>query len=219
VAYAKKKGLRVVFYTNAALLDDKMAIGLLNAGVDQIRFSVDAMSAEDYEPLRKGLKWDIVLANIENFQKRKLEGNFQTETILRMCVGQENKDKISEVMEFWKDKVDLVATMPERNIAGYAETFACPFTNHRPIKCENPYTQLAVKSNGDVVLCCVDWFHNYVIGNVNDRPITIDNLLRLFNSGLYNHMRHGLETGIDIPSKCLSCTGYIQPKRWETDDS
>jgi len=219
VAYANSKGLRVVFYTNASLLDDEMAIGLLNAGVSQIRFSVDGMSAEEYEPLRKGLKWETVLANIENFQKRKNEGNFKTETVIRMCVTKENRENIQAVMDFWRPKVDVVSTMPERDIQGYTETRINPFTHYKPIKCENPYTQLAVKSNGDMVLCCVDWFHNYVVGNVNDWPITTNNLLRLFNSRVYNDMREGLETGINCPSKCLSCTGYISPKRWETDDS
>jgi len=215
VEYAKKKGLRVVFYTNGALLDDDLAIALLKAGVDQIRFSVDEMCAEDYEPLRRGLKWDNVLKNIENFQRRKIEGNYKTETEVAMTIVKENRDRIFDIINFWKSRVDVVVANPEKNIAGFEETKTNPLAGGYVINCENPYTQLAVKSNGDVVLCCVDWFHNYVIGNVNDQPITTENLLNLFNSGLYNQLRNGMETGIGFPSKCLSCKGYKKPERWE----
>jgi len=67
-----------------------------------------------------------------------------------------------------------------------------------------------VRSNGDVGLCCSDWFHNYTIANISEGLVTQDRILEIFNSEPYNALRKGMETGINCPTKCLSCKG-IRP--------
>lgn len=214
IQYCKDRGKRVVFYTNASLLTDDIAIRLLDTGVDQIRFSVDEITKESYESLRRGLVWDVVLENIENFHKRKKEGKYKTETIARICATKENKLKMSEITKFWSERVDVVVVKPEVNIPSYSECVAVPFIDiGERINCPNPYTELAVKSNGDVVLCCSDWFHNYVITNIADAEITQEMLLDIFNSEEYNVLRQGLETGMRCPARCPSCQGMVAPKR------
>jgi sulfatase maturation enzyme AslB (radical SAM superfamily) len=215
IKYCKERNKRVVFYTNASLLDDDMAIKLLETGVDQIRFSVDEITPELYEPLRRGLKWDVVLANIENFHKRKKDGNYKTETVARICKTKENEARMYEITKFWSKRADLVVVMPEVNIPTYDENAACLYETIDPgmINCPNPYEQFAVRSNGDVVLCCSDWFHNYVIDNISIGPITQERILDIFNSKEYEILRNRMESGILCPTRCLSCKGIVPPKR------
>ena len=53
--YAKDKGLRHVrFATNATLLNEDIARGLIESGLDSLTVSMDAFSAEQYCPGQKG---------------------------------------------------------------------------------------------------------------------------------------------------------------------
>lgn len=214
VKYCKERGKRVVFYTNAYALDDMMAVNLLQVGLDQIRFSVDEISKDPYEHLRRGLKWETVLKNIENFQKRKLDGYGKTETIARICRTKENEMRMDEITKFWAKRVDVVVVNPEFDVIPYDENAKYPFTTiSGHIECDNPYTQFAVRSNGDVVLCCVDWFHNYIIDNIAEGDITQERILDIFNNDEYNILRYRMKTGIQCPTRCVSCRGIIAPRR------
>ena len=214
IRYCKERKKRVVFYTNASLLDEKMAIDLLESKVDQIRFSVDEITAELYEPLRRGLIWEEVLENIENFQYQKKKGKYKTETVARITQTKENAKRMHYITKFWSSRADLVVVSPEVDIPTFAQNHAEPFiTFDGKIDCPNPYEQFAVRSNGDVVLCCSDWFHNYVITNIAEGSITQERILKIFNSDRYNKLRKGMETGIKCPSKCLSCKGIVPVSR------
>ena len=214
IQYCKDRKKRVVFYTNASLLDEKMTIDLLETKVDQIRFSVDEITAELYEPLRRGLVWKEVLENIENFQHQKKVGKYKTETVARITETKENAERMYYITKFWANRADLVVVKSEVDIPSFADNLLEPFvTFDGMIDCPNPYEQLAVRSNGDVVLCCSDWFHNYPIANIAEGPVTQERLLRIFNSNRYNALREGMETGIKCPSKCLSCKGIVPVSR------
>lgn len=54
VRLAKSRGLRAEVTTNALLLDDEIAGGLLPAGLDQLVVSIDGASAEAFGRVRSG---------------------------------------------------------------------------------------------------------------------------------------------------------------------
>ncbi len=58
VRLAKERGLRAEVTTNALLLDDAMAAGLLEAGLDQLVVSIDGASAEAFGRVRSGASLD-----------------------------------------------------------------------------------------------------------------------------------------------------------------
>ncbi len=64
VRLAKGRGLRAEVTTNALLLDDEMAAGLLDAGLDQLVVSIDGASAEAFGRVRSGASLDRVVANV-----------------------------------------------------------------------------------------------------------------------------------------------------------
>lgn len=39
------------------------------------------------------------------------------------------------------------------------------------LSCARPFREMTVAWNGDVTLCCDDWMHQYVVGNVNKRTL------------------------------------------------
>lgn len=64
VRLAKRRGLRTEVTTNALLLDDAMAAGLLEAGLDQLVVSIDGASTEAFGRVRSGASLERVVKNV-----------------------------------------------------------------------------------------------------------------------------------------------------------
>lgn len=64
VRAAKARGLRVGFNTNGTILTEDKANALLDAGVDWLHVSVDGATAETFERIRDGARFDKVIRNL-----------------------------------------------------------------------------------------------------------------------------------------------------------
>src|SRR5215204_3624022 len=74
VRYAKEKGIREVgMISNGSLITEKVARGMIDAGLDAINVSVDASGKDVFESTRIGLKYDTVIANIERLVRIRAE--------------------------------------------------------------------------------------------------------------------------------------------------
>jgi len=200
VEYSYKPGRRTLFYTNAYALTESLGQQLLDAKLTQINFSVDGADKETYEYFRVGLKWETTLKNIERFQKMKEKGGYNTLTVIRMCETKENSAQIPDIVKFWEEHVDFVSVKPEVYIPSPLELRANLTTSGPPIKCPNPYAHLSVKSNGDLVMCCRDWFDIYKMGSLVGNRIN-----DVYNNDTFNAMRKALQSGIDYPTMCHYC--------------
>src|SRR4029078_12777068 len=66
VRYAKEKGIKEVgMISNGSLITEKVARGMIEAGVAPLNISADAGGKEVFEQTRIGLNYDKVIANIE----------------------------------------------------------------------------------------------------------------------------------------------------------
>ena len=74
------------------------------------------------------------------------------------------------------------------------------------VNCSQIREQLVIRVNGDVVLCCHDWFGHYKLANLYDTGISEEILLDLFNSKEMYSVRDALKYKRSIvPSLCISC--------------
>ena len=160
VRYAKSRGKRVVFYTNGALLEGDLARDMADAAPDRIIFSVDTSDADTYAALRPPLTLARVVANIEAFQAIKSP---ETRTCVRATLTAETRPQKAATKAFFASRVDQVAFAPEvpkaREVAGSFK---------RGAVCKRMTDQVVVKHDGSVVLCCIDWEAEAVMGHVND---------------------------------------------------
>jgi len=67
---SSRRGLRAEVTTNALLLDDEMAGGLLRAGLDQLVVSIDGASAEAFGRVRSGASLGKVVDNVRRLHDR-----------------------------------------------------------------------------------------------------------------------------------------------------
>lgn len=70
IAHLKGRGAYVLFNTNALLLDEARGDALVEAGLDELRVSLDAVTPELYHELRGINKLPQILANLRAFMAR-----------------------------------------------------------------------------------------------------------------------------------------------------
>lgn len=70
VSHLKERGAQVLFNTNGILLDQRRGDALVEAGLDELRVSIDAVTPELYAQLRGVDKLPLVIENLKAFVAR-----------------------------------------------------------------------------------------------------------------------------------------------------
>ncbi|GAA5183224.1 radical SAM/SPASM family putative metalloenzyme maturase [Rugosimonospora acidiphila] len=71
IRYARSRGIRVGFNSNATLLTRDRAEELVEAGLDWLHVSLDGADAPTFEGIREGARFDRVLANLRGLVEAK----------------------------------------------------------------------------------------------------------------------------------------------------
>lgn len=101
VALAKKLGARTEIVTNALLLDRRLAIDLVDAGLDSLVVSVDGVSLETYADVRSGADLRLVRENISNLRVVRAESPRKNPEIgLEFVVMRSNVDQLPRLRSF-----------------------------------------------------------------------------------------------------------------------
>ena len=69
VAHLKKRNVFVLFNSNGVLLDEIQQNALIEAGLDELRISLDAASPEGYQRIRNSDKFNLIVQNLRTFLK------------------------------------------------------------------------------------------------------------------------------------------------------
>lgn len=69
VAYLKRRGTYVLFNTNGTVLTERRGRALIDAGLDELRVSLDAASAESYVAIRGRNYYGRILRNVRAFRE------------------------------------------------------------------------------------------------------------------------------------------------------
>ena len=166
ISYIKKdRTARVEINTNGSLLDDRKTVDLLEAGVDLIRFSVDAFSKSTYGKCRVGLDYNRVVGNINRFIERASGNHSSVVTEVRMIDMDINKDEQKPFIEYWSGRADRTLIVPLYN---------WPWDDgvtmvRKP--CLKMREEMFFYSDGRAVLCCWDIAGRAVIGDVTEESV------------------------------------------------
>jgi MoaA/NifB/PqqE/SkfB family radical SAM enzyme len=95
VAHLKARGAHVLFNTNGVLLDERRGDALVEAGLDELRVSLDAVTPELYRTLRGIDKLPQILANLRNFLDRH-RSQARPRVSLWMVGMQENLEQLPD---------------------------------------------------------------------------------------------------------------------------
>ena len=75
VKYLKDRGIYVLFNTNGTLLTEANGRALIDAGLDELRVSLDAAESETFQMVRGKDFFDKIVANVKNFTRLQRELN------------------------------------------------------------------------------------------------------------------------------------------------
>jgi len=201
IKYAKDKGiLDVMFNTNATLLTDELSHKILEAGIDDIFFSVDSIIPSKFNKIRVGADYYQVVENIKNFIKIKNEGGYdhvQTRTSMVLLPGTKDSE-VEEYVKFWKPLVGIVGFDEwVDHSSGHGE-----YEEYNPnFVCAMPFQRMFILYDGICTPCCVDAKRAYVIGDANKTPIK-----EIWNGERFTKLReahmNGKYTNIQICKEC-----------------
>ena len=169
VEYAKKHGIiEVMINTNGQLLTKDMSRKLIKAGIDKIIISLDGMNKATYEHLRQGANYDKLIKNIDDLLVLKKElGSKKPFVRVQTLRMKETNKEVRDYVNFWKQKVDDVAVneysnrgeIEKRDVGDYVAVGRCP--------CPQIWQRTMIAWNGDVMVCCGDWYKKTLVGNAN----------------------------------------------------
>lgn len=164
----------VLFTTNGALLDQRRSLELIEAGLDEIRISIDGATKETFESIRKGLDFESVVENALNFIRLRNESRSKTKVQIRLVKQERNFHEVTEWLVFWQSRLGPNDRIGAKGIHSWgnsmpSEKNAKSVDNGLP--CISPFSSLAILFDGTVPLCGCDYKPVYRFGNINEVSI------------------------------------------------
>lgn len=207
VQYAKEQGvIDVMMNSNASLLTKQLGIDLLNAGLDNLFVSFDAVDPKDYSSQRTGTTIGKVIDNLYNFtvEKKKIRPECQIRVSMVMYENIKWQEQFEALKVIWRNHVDAV---------GYGfyidrdELSATSYPEVKGFHCAQPFQRMFLKYNGNVTICCVDDKDETVVGNWHN-----DSLTKIWRGKEYRDIRNKHANGkyYDI-EMCRKCYLPVSP--------
>ncbi len=185
IRYAKKLGFGYIFITtNGSLGGNLLMKEIIDAGIDSIRFSVNAGTRKTYKYIHGRDDFEDVVSNIRFLKEyvSTLDKDINislSSVITKKTMGE--TAMIKEMFEPWVDEILFIPVMgleymseeldEELSLPAYAygvekrdPDFVCPL----------PFNTLYVDASGKVRLCCQAWDANLELGDMKDDVIFED---------------------------------------------
>lgn len=200
---------RILFNTNGMLLHEPLCRELAEAGVDQIEISIDGRTAEENNRIRRGADYAKVRDHI-----RLLARFLPTEriTIANTVVKRPGDPDRPTTPSFLAEDFPGLAIQstyamkwPGLEVEHSLLAEASPTLQSPPCYCKKPFTEVAIRANGDVVPCCFDLGSELVLGNIKEQD-----LLDIWHGAAYRQLRDTVlrnETAA-LPALCRKCPIY-----------
>jgi len=219
IRYAKERGIvDVMFNTNASLLTERIARGLIEAGLDKLFFSFDSPYREHYNQIRVNANYDKVLRNIERFHRIREEmGSVKPFTRVSMVRMQENSQEWEDFKALFEPLVDAVAFVDyiehnsQRNTLDKALNPIVPVppvpAGGKKFCCPQLWQRMFVHPDGVVTVCCVDSARSLTVGHIHGKTVE-----EIWNGPEYRRLRELHATGrIDEIPACAHCHLALTP--------
>ncbi|MFC1809486.1 radical SAM/SPASM domain-containing protein [Candidatus Omnitrophota bacterium] len=192
--------------TNGILINESIGASLINSPLTSIKISMLAHRKKTYEKVMGISGFDPIFEQIVSFAelaRRKREKNF----IMISCTvtpGRISSKEIEEARQFWTERdIQYEVIIHPASRAGNLPNIPSP-TNKKIRGCNSIWwdEMIHILFNGDVVLCCMDWRRQIVLGNIQKQSIE-----EIWNSEYYQSVRKMIkgEISADPEFLCYHC--------------
>lgn len=199
IGFCASHTLETHITTNASLLDAETSRVLLHMGLSNMRFSVHGQTPEHYAEVHRGLKYEKVRQNIEEFISQRDRGRFSC-AVHMTCIPFHG-ESIESIRKAWEGHVDYLEIWRPHGWAGarlYREK-----TPERKKTCGRPASgPVQVLSDGRVVPCCFITNAEYDYGSCYEQ--TLLQVLQRPEARLFRYAHeHDLHDEVGTP--CARC--------------
>lgn len=206
IKYVNKKcpKCEIEISTNLSILDKEYQNKLADCNLKDLRLSVFGFSKLSYESVMTGLNWRDTKTNLDNLCKnKKLRENIGQISLVMINYPGLAKQDIYLAKKYCKDNfikfefwgfLDRAGNVKKfNNNTNKRNIYGCE--QHRPLECFH------ILFDGRVVLCCMDWKLQYVLGDINKQSIN-----QIWNSRKYEAIRKSIyENKKNAPILCKKC--------------
>jgi radical SAM protein with 4Fe4S-binding SPASM domain len=197
----------VQFSTNGILLTEELARGLIKAGLDQITFSVDAYTPEEYRLLKGADLLNAVIENAKMLMRLKKESRSRYPVVSAKMVRRRGfEHTFKPFLKMWSGIADEALLTPYSNwggAVGYngteeppARRYACHFLWYYPV----------VNWDGRVFHCCASCEDAAVVGDL--RNCSMADVWR--SKKLEDIRQAHLESDFGRASACAKCSYWAE---------
>jgi len=172
-AYAKKVGIKEVqINSNGFLFNEQKIKDLIQVGIDRVIFSIDATTSELYSQIRVGGDFNRVVNNIKTFDRIRKELK-QDKLFIRvqMVRTELNKHQVSDFRKMWQGIADDIRISDVTNRGQGDSLQVGDQVSIGRTCCPQPWQRMIISCEGKVMMCCSDWFGDYVIGDINNNSL------------------------------------------------
>lgn len=184
IKYAKEVGRgvseHIEIVSNASLLTPELSDAIIDAGLDRIRISIEAIDANGYEEMcGQRIDWEKFISNIRYFYEHRKQCEVYIKTVDAAVKTEEEQEMFYKQFEDICDKISIEHIIPmwaeynkiydnfginkEEGLHGHAlkEVNICP----------TPFYSFVINPDGEVTVCCSDWRRKIIVGNANTESV------------------------------------------------
>ncbi len=209
---------RIETTTNASLLSEELCEKMVEYEIDYIRVSIYGGNQKRYEEVTKckNANIDEIWNNLNRINElKKKQGKEKPFVSVKMLdtYSEENEEFLERfspvASEVYIDKPHNWVASEEKSFIGslYKEEQKEALrqdmekTYKKRIACPMAFTTLAIRSNGEVSPCCVDWSGGTNLENIKDKPIR-----EIWNGDrMYEFRKMQLEDKRNANPSCRNC--------------
>jgi radical SAM protein with 4Fe4S-binding SPASM domain len=210
IAYAKREGLTdVVLNSNANLLDESAAKGLIHSGLDAIYIGIDAFKPDTYAKIRVGGNYEKVVQNtIQLMKLKKLMHSEKPEVFVQFVEMDINQNEKEDFIQFWNQQGAVVKIRPMVSWAGLVDAPNLVIGGVERWPCYWAMRTMSITDTGKVVTCAVDLDAKFIAGDINHLP-----LKEVWNGKLKElRQSHLLKQFHALPENCRECKDWQAAK-------
>lgn len=196
---------RIEIITNGALLSKEMSDGLIAAGLDTLRISLQGLSTDKYKEIcGVDIDFDQFLKNIKYFYENKGNTNLFVK-IMDVSLKEGEENEFYKLFENCSDRMYVEKMLPAYEGVEVTKDLEVDYDRygrkHEKRKvCPLPFYMLGVFPNGDVEPCDTI-FKPIILGNVSK-----SSLKEMWNGqDLKSFWKMQLEGNRNCNSKCATC--------------
>lgn len=215
ITYAKRSQAvkKIVITSNGSLITEEISEKIIETNaLDLLIVSIYSPDEEHFKKITKQTKYSFadILKNITYLRKvRDKYRKSLPEIYVKMIEGSIYEDEYKKLMLDFKDIADHIGQDFPDNwdnsdifLSSIEKKYDVPVDDIT--FCPKPWYSLNIAFNGDVRICCADWSHSTVIGNVSE-----NNLKEIWTGNrMFAFRKKIIEHNFSEKDICLKCNFF-----------